>query len=71
MSRLVPEVAALIRDGKLPVHDGDWIKNLPAEMQMAAAEKCINGSLSSYGFYEDRPKTQLNTPLRGKTRSRR
>lgn len=40
---LIPQVQELVDSGRLHQFDGEWICKLPAEMQMAAAEKCMNG----------------------------
>ncbi len=45
MDTLVPEVEALARQGKLHAFDLEWIERLPADKQLAAAEKCIRGDL--------------------------
>ncbi len=43
--QLHPKVLDLLRQGKLPEFDCEWIAGLVKERQLAAAEKIVNGSL--------------------------
>jgi len=58
MSKLVPEVAQLIREGRLPPYDGDWIKNLAPENQLAAAEKMMR--VDTHKPILDSPRMRIN-----------
>ncbi len=40
---LIPEVRALLNEGKLHEFDAEWIQRLKPESQLAAAMKCVNG----------------------------
>jgi len=66
---LIPEVADLIRQGRLPAFDADWIKNLAPENQLAAAEKMLR--ISYHKPVYDMPRTRINEPSMGKARPRR
>ena len=58
---LTPEVRELVETGKLHEFDGIWIAGVAPENQIAAAEKCMNGSLDSWKPIPDRPKTRVLT----------
>lgn len=60
-SQLIPEVAELIRAGKLPAWDGEWIRNLEPAQQLAAALKFATGtSLIKSVPFDDLPRSALN-----------
>lgn len=50
-SRLIPEVQAFVDSGKLNDFDADWIQNLSANLQLAAAEKCMKSTKDLGGVF--------------------